>query len=61
MIKKHCPDLSDKANAQLQCVPGAIACWKRYCDIGDLEVRLFSLTCDPPCDVVSERDDSGYE
>jgi hypothetical protein len=39
-IKAHCPGLREEATAQLQRVPDVIACWERYCDMGDFKVRL---------------------
>jgi hypothetical protein len=43
VIKTHCPDLADQADAQLQCVPDVTACWELYCDMWEFKVRLVYL------------------
>jgi hypothetical protein len=51
VIKTHCPDLAEQADAHLQCVPDAIACWELYCDMGEFRVRLIYFQCNPKRDV----------
>jgi hypothetical protein len=57
MIRTHCPELADLADAQLQCVHDAIACWQRYCDVGELNVRGVALCTTLILTSSSERDD----
>jgi hypothetical protein len=59
MIKKHCPALANGADAQLQCVPGADACWQLGGDIEDFGVCCLASRAILIVTSSSGRDHSG--